>query len=81
MAVGVACERSGAKGITEPGCVDRPWGDERKPMVAGETEHWVQTIRDERGLPVSDVVSAQVERCGPTVPRSEILEQLDSGSG
>ena len=74
MTVGVAGERTGAKGVTEPRRVDRTGRDEREPMLTGEPQQRIQTVGDKCGLPVSDVVGAKVEGRRTSVSRSQILE-------
>jgi hypothetical protein len=74
----VAVRIAGETAAPEPDrrrlCVNCAWGDQRKPVVSREARQQIQAFHDQGGLPVRDVVRAEIGRGGPAVTRGQIFE-------
>src|SRR5262249_10305869 len=76
--VTVSHQRTCVKANRQAGCLHGPWGDERQAMIAREVDDGLQAPGNQCGLPVRDVIGAEVGGRRPAVTRCKILEELDS---
>ena len=47
-------------------------------MIAGKAQQRIESLRDQRRLPVSNIVRAEIARRRPAVARRKIFKQLDT---